>query len=335
VSEPDRLRAHVYEVLFGCAAVAAALVCASAAAAEVGYPTKPIRLIVASSPGGPNDVAARAFSTPWSEALGRPIVIDNRAGAAGVIGTELGAKAPPDGYTLLLGFQGPLVIAPNLSDSIPYDTLKDFAPVSLAVSAPFVLLVHPGVPARSVKDLIALARERPGKLNYASGGVGIGSHMAMELLKHITAIDVIHVPYKGAGPGMTALVAGEVSMMFASVGAALPHVKAERLRALAIGGDQRSAVLPDLPTLHESGYGVSATSWYGVLVPGQTPRSVISRVHDTLVVVLEAPATRTRLTQLGFDVNASTAQAFAKVIREELGLWRNVIATAGLKGKIQ
>ena len=302
-------------------------------AAQSAFPTKPIRLIVASAPAGPNDVVARAVSTPWGEALGRPIVVDNRAGAAGVIGTELGAKASPDGYTLLLGFQGPLVISPNLSESVPYDTLRDFAPVSLAVTSPFVLLVHPSVPAKSVKELIALAKDRPGKLNFASGGIGIGSHMSMELLKHITGTDMVHVPYKGAGPGLTAVVAGEVNMMFAAVAAALPHMKAERLRALAIGGDTRSPLLPELPTLSESGYRVSASSWYGVVAPRSTPRAVVAKLHDTLVRVLTEPAMNKRLSDLAFGVSASTPDAFARLIREELALWRKVIAAAGLKGK--
>jgi tripartite-type tricarboxylate transporter receptor subunit TctC len=320
-------------MLCGCAAFSVYSLSGVSSAAQPAFPTKPIRLIVASAPAGPNDVVARALATPWGEMLGRPIVVDNRAGAAGVIGTELGAKAQPDGYTLLLGFQGPLVIAPNLNESIPYDTLKDFAPISLAVSSPFVLLVHPGVPVKSVKELIALAKERPGKLNFASGGVGIGSHMSMELLKHITGTDILHVPYKGAGPGLTAVVAGEVNMMFAAVAAALPHMKADRLRALAIGGDKRSALLPDLPTLSESGYRVSASSWYGVVAPGNTPRSIVSKLHDTLARILNETPMKTRLTDQAFEVNASTPEAFASLLREELATWRKVIAAAGLKGR--
>jgi tripartite-type tricarboxylate transporter receptor subunit TctC len=319
-------------MLCGCAAFSAHALSGFSWAAEPAFPTRPIRLIVASAPAGPNDVVARALSTPWGEMLGRPIVVDNRAGAAGVIGTELGAKAQPDGYTLLLGFQGPLVIAPNLNASIPYDTLKDFAPVSLAVSSPFVLLVHPGVPAKSVKELIALAKQRPGKLNFASGGGGTGSHMSLELLKHITGTDILHVPYKGAGPGLTAVIAGEVNMMFAAVAAALPHMKSDRLRPLAIGGDKRSALLPDLPTLSESGYRVSASSWYGVVAPRNTPRSIVSKLHDTLARTLNEPTMKTRLTDLAFEVNASTPEDFASLLREELATWRKVIAAAGLKG---
>ncbi|MCC6534981.1 MAG: tripartite tricarboxylate transporter substrate binding protein [Burkholderiales bacterium] len=302
-------------------------------AQEASFPTKPIRLIVASAPGGPNDVVARIVATPWSDALGRPIVTDNRAGAAGLIGTELGAKAPPDGYTLLLGFQGPLVIAPNLNATVPYDTLKDFAPVSLAVSAPFVLLVNLNIPAMTGKELVAFARARRGKLNFASGGAGTGSHMSMEVLKHVAGIDAVHVAYKGAGPGMTALVSGEVDMMLAGVGAALPHVNAKRLRAVAIGGDKRSPLLPNVPTLIESGYAVNASSWYGMLAPAATPPGVVAHLHQSLVRVLNGSPAHGRFSELGFNIDASTPLAFSALIRDELRTWRNVIAAAGLKSR--
>src|SRR6185503_4470584 len=190
---------------------------APVSAAEPQYPNRPIRLIVASTPGGPNDIVARMAATPWGDALGKPIVVDNRAGATGMIGTEMGARAAPDGYTLLVGFPGPLIIAPLMSEKAPYDALKDFAPISLAVSAPFVLIVSPSLPAKSMKELVALAKAQPGKINYASGGAGQSSHMAMELFKLVAGMDLVHVPYKGAGPGMTALIAGEVGAMFAAI----------------------------------------------------------------------------------------------------------------------
>ena len=311
------------------------LLCAAHAnAAELAYPTKSIRLIVASAPAGPNDIVARALATPWSELLGRPIVVDNRAGAAGVIATDTAAKATPDGYTLLVGFQGPLVIAPNMDQSVPYDPVKDFAPISLAVASQYLLVVHPKVPARSAKELIALAKSRPGKMNFASGGTGIGSHMVMELLKHITATEIVHVPYKGAGPGLTAVVAGEVDMMFVSIGAALPHVKAERLRAVAIGGDKRNAALPDIATFRETGFAIDATSWYGLVAPSRTPRAIVVKLHDTAARALNAPALKTHLTNQGFDVVASESDAFGKMIREELATWRKVIEAAGLKGRV-
>ena len=314
-------------------ALAIAMVIAGiAVAGEQPYPTKPIRLIVASSPGGPNDLVARMVAAPWGELLGRPIVVDNRAGAAGVIGSELVARAAPDGYTLLVGFPGPLIIAPLLNATAPYDTLKDFAPVSLAVGAPFVLLVHPGVPAKSVKELVALAQARPGKINYASGGTGIGSHLAMELLNHVTGTRMVHVPYKGAGPAMTALMSAEVDALFVALGSALPHIKTEKVRALALGGEKRSPLVPNLPTFSESGYRVNASSWYGILAPRGTPRSIVERLHATLTQTLDAPPMKTRLTDMAFEVVGSTPEAFTKLIREERAMWRGVISAAGLKG---
>ena len=305
----------------------------AASAAEQPYPNKPIRLMVASSPGGPNDLVARMIAAPWGELLGRAIVVDNRAGAAGTIGTEVVARAAPDGYTLLVGFPGPLIIAPLLNDTASYDTSKDFAPVSLAVAAPFVLLVHPSVPAKSVKELIALARSRPGKMNYASGGTGIGSHLAMELLNHVTGTQMVHVPYKGAGPALTALMAAEVDAFFVALGTALPHIKTEKVRALALGGEKRFPALPNLPTVSESGYKFNASSWYGILAPRNTPRAIVSRLHATVTQVVEAPQLKTRLTDMAFEVIGSTPDEFAKIIREETAIWSKVITATGLKGK--
>jgi len=297
------------------------------------YPARPIRLIVASAPGGPNDIIARLAAPAWGEALGGSIVVDNRAGAAGMIATEMAARATPDGYTLLVGFPGPLIIGPLLADKPPYDALKDFAPIALAVSAPFVLLVTPTVPARSMKELVALAKARPGRLNYGSGGAGQSSHMAMELFKLVAAIDLVHVPYKGAAPGLTALLGGEIDAMFAAIPAALPHLKSGRLRALAVGGAERSALLPETPTIKESGFPFDAASWYGILAPKHTPARIVARLNDTLVRTLTAPPMRARLTEIAFDVNASTAQAFADHLRAETVTWSKVIAAAGMRGK--
>ena len=318
----------------GCACVLLLVVAhalAVAAADTPAYPTKPIRLIVASSPGGPNDIIARIVALPWGEALGRPLVVDNRAGAAGAIGTELGARAAPDGYTLLLGFPGPLIIGPLLSEAPNVDALKDFAPISLAVSAPFVLLVNPQVPAASMQELVALAKARPGKLNFASGGTGISSHMAMELFKLVAGISMVHVPYKGAGPGMTALLGGEVDAIFAAIPAALPHLKSSRLRALAVGGTRRSPLMPEVPTVRESGFQFEVSSWYGVLAPKNTPRTVVARLHATLVQTLNAPAMHRRLDDIAFEIIASSPEAFAGHLRAETATWGKVITAAGLK----
>ena len=302
-------------------------------AAEPQYPSRPIRLIVAAAPGGPNDIAARMIVLPWGELLGKPIVVDNRAGATGVIGTEIGARAAADGYTLLMGFPGPLIIAPMLADKPPYDALKDFAPISLAVSAPFVLIVAPSLPAKTMKEFAALAKAQPGKINYASGGAGQSSHMAMELFKLVAGIDLTHVPYKGTGPGLTALVAGEVGALFGAIPAAVPHIKSNRARALAVGGAQRSPLLPETPTIAESGFQFDAGSWYGVLAPKNTPRAIVVKLHDTLVATLNAPPMRARLTEIAFEVNASSPDAFAAHLRREITTWSKVVAAVGLRGK--
>ena len=302
-------------------------------AAEPQYPSRPIRLIVAAATGGPNDLIARMAAIPWGDLLGKPIVVDNRAGATGMIGTEMAARATPDGYTLLLGFPGPLIIGPMLADKPPYDALKDFAPVSLAVSAPFVLLVTPSLTAKSMKEFVALAKARPGKITYASGGAGQSSHMAMELFKLVAGMDVLHVPYKGAGPGMTAMIGGEVDAIFAAIPAAAPHIKANRLRALAVGGAQRSSLLPDVPTIGESGFQFDAGSWYGVVAPKNTPRTIVAKLNETLVQTLTAPTMRARLTEIAFDVNASSPEAFTAHLRRETQTWSTVVAAVGLRGK--
>ena len=300
-------------------------------AAEPPYPNKPIRLLVAAAPGGPNDLVARIVSQPWADALGGTIVVDNRAGATGMIGTEIVARSAPDGYTLLTGYPGPLIIAPLLGEKTSYDVFRDFAPISLAVSSPFVLLINPNVPAKSLQELVALAKSRPGKLNYASGGVGQSSHMAMELFKLVAGIDLVHVPYKGSGPGMTAVLASEVDAVFAAIPAAVPHLRADRLRAVAIGGNRRSPLLPEVPTLRESGFAVDASSWYGMLAPRATPAAIVARLHATLASTLNAPAMHSKLQEIGFEVNASSPAEFDKHLRSEMMLWRKVIGAAGLK----
>ncbi len=311
--------------------LAALLPLAPAAAQQ--YPNKPIRVIAPSSAGGPVDVIARILAPAWSEALGQPMVIDNRAGAAGQIGTEMAAKALPDGYTVLLGFSGPLVIVPQINVSTPYDTLKDFAPVSLVAAAPYVLLVHPNVAAKTVKELVALAKAQPGKLNFASGGTGVGIHMAGELFNLTTGVKITHVPYKGAGPGMTALLAGEVDMMFNGLSSALPQVKGGRLRALALGGEKRSALMPELPTIAESGYQFNTSGWYGPMVAKDTPRAIIMKLNSTLLQALKQPQVRDRLNDIAVEAIGSTPEEYTALLRRELATWGRVVEATGLKGK--
>ncbi len=304
----------------------------SAAAFAQAYPSKPIRVISPSGAGGPVDVICRAISQGLSEVLGQQLLIENRVGAAGLIGTEFVVKSPPDGYTLLFGFSGPLAIVPNLNPNTPYDVQRDLVPIGQVAEAQYVLLVHPSVPAKSVKQLIALAKARPGQMNFASGGVGVGIHMAGELFKVAADIDIVHVPYKGAAPAMTALMAGEVDMMFNGLPPTLPHIESGRVRALAVGGEKRSSVLPDLPTVKEaSGLDFKTGGWYGFLAPRGTPPEVVSRLNDAIGKVLAMPALKSTLTKLATEIVYSSPQEFDRKIREESAVWAKVIKKAGIK----
>jgi tripartite-type tricarboxylate transporter receptor subunit TctC len=316
--------------------IALALSACSAAAfaqSDANYPTRPIRMVAPSSAGGPVDVIARLVSGGLTEVLGQQVVVDNRAGAAGLIGSETVATAAPDGYTLLFGFSGPLVIVPNLGTKTPYDTLKDFAPVTLAAQAPYVLVVHPSLPVSNVKELIALAKSRPGKLNFGSGGNGTGIHLAGELLKLTAGINIVHVPYKGAGPAQTALLGNEVDMLFNGVAPALPHIKTGKLKALAVGGAKRTPLLPEIPTIAESGLAFNTTGWYGILAPRATPRAIVTKVQTATAKAINTPALKDQLTRQAFEGVASSPEDFGKMIREEWTKWERVIKAAGLKGQ--
>jgi tripartite-type tricarboxylate transporter receptor subunit TctC len=303
----------------------------AAAQTGAGYPSRPIRLILPASPGGPVDVIGRTMSAGLADALGQQIVIDNRAGAGGIIGAEIVANANPDGYTLMFSHSGPLAIEAALHAKLSYSPVKDFAPVSLVAASPYVLIVTPNSPAKSVKELVALARSRPGKIHFASGGIGTGLHMSGELLNQAAGIKMVHVPYKGAGPGMTALMGGEVDTMFNGVSSALPHVKAGRLRALAISTARRSSLLPDLPTVAESGFKYETSGWYGLVAPARTPRQVTARLQGQLVKALSTPEMKERLASQGIDGIASTPEELAQHLRVELDKWTAVVKAAGLK----
>ena len=299
--------------------------------AQGAYPGRPIRMIVPSVPAGPTDVIARAVSSPLSEILGKQIVIDNRGGAAGQIGTEMAAKSTADGYTLLFGFSGPMSIVPILVNSAPYDPVNDFAHISLVATAPYVLIANPALPVKNVLDLVALAKSQPGKLNFASGGTGTGIHMSGELLNYVAGIRILHVPYKGAGPGMSALISGEVNVMFNGLSSALPHIKANRLRALAISGDKRASLMPDLPTISESGLKFSVAGWYNLSAPKGTPRPVIARLYKDLLNALANPDTTARLAALAVEPVGSTGDVFVAMLKDELAKWRQVVKVAGIK----
>jgi tripartite-type tricarboxylate transporter receptor subunit TctC len=311
---------------------AVALAVAAAFASAQTYPTKPLRVISPFAAGGGVDFTARVVAQKLTEGLGQTTVVDNRAGAAGVIGTELAARAAPDGYTLLLGSAGPMTILPAMGAKLPYDPIKDFAPITLVTSLPYVLVVHPSLPVRNVKELLALARAKPGQLNFGSPGNGTTTHLATELLKMLAKVDAVHIPYKGVAPAVTDLLAGQVQFMSGDLSTMMPLVKSGRLRALGVTSAKRSSVVPELPTIAESGVpGFEASGWFGMLAPAATPPDIVSRVNAVIVKGIATPDTREKLASLGGDVVGGTAAEFAAYMRAELAKWAKVIKTIGLK----
>ena len=314
--------------LIGCAALLLGI--ASSAQAQ-SYPAKALRVISPFAAGGGVDFTARIVAQKLTEALGQSAIVDNRAGAGGVIGTDLVAKAAPDGYTLLLGSAGPMTILPGMATKLPYDPLKDFAPITLVTSLPFLLVVHPSLPVRNVKELIALAKAKPGQLNFGSPGNGSTTHLATELLKMSAHIDAVHVPYKGVAPAVTDLLAGQVQFMSGDLSTLMPQVKAGRLRALAVTSAKRSALLPNVPTIAESGLpGFDASGWFGVLAPAATPADIVTRLHDVIVKGMAGADTRDKLAALGGDVVGSTPAEFTAYMRQDLAKWSRVVKTLGM-----
>jgi tripartite-type tricarboxylate transporter receptor subunit TctC len=313
-------------------AFAITLIALVARAAAQDYPSKPIRLIVPFPPGGGNDTMARTVGHQLTAALGQQVVIDNRAGAGGIIGAETAAKAAPDGYTLFLGGVGSHGINPNLHAKLAYDPVRDFAPVTLIASAPLILVVHPSVPAKSVKELIQLAKAKPGQLNFASNGAGGSSHLAAEMFKMMTATAMVHVPYKGLSPALTDLLSGQVQLMFSSTVAILPQVRAGRLRSLALTAAKRSPALPDVPTVAESGVaGYETASWYGVLAPAGTPQPIVDRLNREIVRIVQLPEVRERLAAEGAEPVGNSPEEFAAHIKRELARWAKVIRQARIQ----
>jgi tripartite-type tricarboxylate transporter receptor subunit TctC len=312
------------------ASLAAALLAAPAGAQ--GYPDRPVRVILGVPAGGTPDVLARTVTPGMSELLGQALVLDNRGGAGGRIGAELAAKAAPDGYTLLMTSPGALTIAPHITQGLPYDSIKDFAPVSLIATGPFLLLVHPSVPATTVKELIALDKAAPGKLNYASAGSGTPNHMAMELFKKMAGVSFTHVPYKGAPQAVTDIVGGRIDTTMNSIGPVLAHVKAGRLRALGVASPQRSPALPDVLTIAEAGVpGYESGSWMGLLAPAKTPPKIIARLNAVAMKVVHTPETRARLEGLGAVPVGDSAKEFAARIRREWEQNAELVKTAGVR----
>lgn len=295
------------------------------------YPSRPIRFIVPYAPGGPTDIIARLLGHKLTERWGQQVVIDNRGGANGVIGAELAARAAPDGYTLFLGNAGVLTSNPALYARLPYDPRKDFSPVNLTVAAPLLLVAHPSLGVKTVPDLVALARARPGRLSFASGGAGGVAHLAGELLKVMTATNAVHVPYKGAGPALTGLLSGQVAFNFTSTVAAMPHVKAGKLYGVAVTTAKRSRSLPDIPSIAETIPGYEVRPWYGVLVPAGTPRRIIDRLNREIAGIVRSRDVEERLTVDGGEVVGESPEEFAKTITEEIAKWTRLVKEAGIK----
>jgi tripartite-type tricarboxylate transporter receptor subunit TctC len=310
--------------------IAAAATLASLPVAAQQFPAKPIRVVVPFAPGGPSDFLARIVGQKMTESWGQQVIIENRTGANGIVGCELVAKSPPDGYTLVMGTPGTHGINAALFPKLPYDTIKDFAPITRLGVSPYLLISHPSLPVRSAKELIQLARKRPGEIAWATGGSP--TQLAAELFKRTAKVEVLIVPYKGQAPAVTAALSGEVSLVWGGVAQTLPHIKAGRLRALGVAGTERSGVMPDVPTIAESGLpGFEAAGWYGLLAPGATPRSIVERLNTEIVRILKLPDVAQRLRGEAYEIPAETPDQFAAVIRAEVAKWEPIVKQAGIK----
>jgi tripartite-type tricarboxylate transporter receptor subunit TctC len=297
-----------------------------------GYPAKPIRMIIPYPPGGGTDFFARMLGAKLTEAFGQQVVMENRPGAAGVIGADAAAKAAPDGYTIFIGQASNLAINPHLMAKLPYDPLRDFSPVSLVGGSPSLLVVHPSLPVRTVKDLVALARAKPGAIVYASAGTGSPGHISTEYFKRAAGIELLHVPYKGASPALTNVLGGEAALYFTSPVAAQPLVQAGRLRQIAVTSAKRFPPLPQVPTIAESGYPqIDIVSWWGLLTPAGVPREIIARLHAETVKSLNASETKDRLAKQGVAVMTNTPDEFATFIRSEIDKWGRMVKASGAR----
>jgi tripartite-type tricarboxylate transporter receptor subunit TctC len=297
------------------------------------YPSKPVRFIVPFAPGGGTDILARLLAPRLTESLGQPVVVDNRGGAGGVIGADLAAKAPADGYTIVLGSPGSLTINPNLN-KVPYDTMRDFAPIILGTISPFTLVVNPSLPVRSVKDLIALAKAKPGSLNFGSGGNGSVAHFSAEQFKALAKVDVVHVPYKGSAAYIPDLIGGRLQFSFENLPAILPHVRNGKLRMLAVGTKKRSTLVPDIPTMDEAGVkGYESSTTFGVLAPAKTPAAIVARLNRETSKALLLPESRERLSGIGMEPVGGTPQDYAAHLKEELAKYARLVKTAGIKAE--
>jgi tripartite-type tricarboxylate transporter receptor subunit TctC len=328
-----RIGKQVFAAGMWCAAVACGSYAAPPAGGDTaaGYPARPIRIVVPSTPAGASDFLARLIAPRLTEAWHQQVVVDNRPGAGGIIGSEIVSHATPDGHTLLIVATG-YAVNPFLYARLPYDTVKDFAPVTVLVSSTHVLVAHPSLPAASIKELLSIAKASPGQLTYGHSGTGTGGHLSVELFKKMAGLDMVGVPYKGAGAATAAVLSGQVQMLFTQVAPALPHVRSGKLRALATTSLARSPELPDVPTLAESGLpGFQVDAWLGMLAPGKTPPDVIAKLRAEIAKILHAPDVKSRLAVLGFEPVGNTPAQFAAFIRSEMDKWSKLIKDAGIK----
>ncbi len=311
---------------------AAVIVLGFAQAADAQtYPVRPIRLVVPYPPGGPTDFVGRTVGQKLSQFVGQQVVVDNRPGAGTIIGSELVARAAPDGYTLLFGTGGGTFLAPLMIPKVPYDPLRDFAPITMLVQSPQVLVAHPSVPATTIPELIALAKSKPGALNFASVGTGTSPHLGGELFQSLTGTKIVHVPYKGTAPAMTDLISGQVQMMFTSMPTVLAHVKAGRLRLLGTGGTKRSAVIPDTPSISEFVPGFELITWYGIFAPARTPDPIIRRLNTEIVKVLNDPESRDRMAAQGLEPAPMKPEELKRYTEQDTSRWARLIKAAGIK----
>ena len=301
----------------------------SGQACAQSYPSKPIRLVVPFAPGGPTDILARAVGAKLGELLGQPLIIDNRGGAGGGIGADNIAKSTPDGYSLLIGTTGTHTINPNLYVKLPYDPIKDFAPVSLIVKYLNILVVNPGVPVKSMADLIALARQRPGEVTFGSAGNGASNHLTAEMLAAMTGVKMQHIPYKGSGPALNDVIAGQITFMFDQYSTVGPNIKAGKLRAIGIATRQRHRLLPDVPTIGETVPGFEVSPWYGLFAPAGTPREIVMRLNAELSKVMNSAEIQERMATLGWDPVTNSPEEFGAQIKSELAIWADVVKKSG------
>lgn len=301
-------------------------------AAAQNYPNRPVRFVVPFAPGGSTDTLARSLALKMGESMGQQVVVDNRSGGNGNIGTDIVAQAPPDGHTIVLGYIANLAIGPHLYAKLPFDPIKSFAPITLLAESPNILVAHPSLPVKTLKELIAYAKSNPAKLNFGSASVASVGHLTGVMLNQMAGIDLQHVPYKGSGQAVVDVVGGQIQLMFSGMSSVMPHIKANRLRPIAVTGEKRSPAAPDVPTIAESGFpGFSATAWYGVLAPANTPRPIVTRLNTEILKALAFPDVKQRLESVGFELIGSTPERLAEYLRTELRKWEKVVKASGAK----